>query len=190
MVRTGGCVPLILHVLTAVSRPENLPRITESLAAAARDAPVSVAWRWKFDLDKHHVGGQELKNRMLGEITDGWVWILDDDTLVHPDLLHRIAPLTSGVGMIVVSQSRADGDTLVASPENMQVGGIDIGQAIMLRSAIGEHRIPEMYDGDGVFLTEIADGAMVEYVDEVLSLHNALDPRFLQPSCNESQTGE
>src|SRR3990167_1261604 len=95
-----------IHALTACSRPENLTKVGLSLAHAARGHDVH--WHVRFDLEREHVGGQAVKNRLLDEISDGWVWILDDDTIVHPDLFSRAAECAAltGIEAIVVSQRR------------------------------------------------------------------------------------
>jgi hypothetical protein len=167
-----------LHILTAVSRPENLPRIAESLATAAERAPdVQVTWHWRFDLARQHIGGQAVKNAMLDEFHDGWFWALDDDTLTHEDVLlvvddaRRRHPHAKA---IIVSQQRSDGRVLPAAPEQMCPGGVDIGQAFLRRDLIGDHRIPEHYNGDGMFLQTVLTGATVVFLPDVVSLHNAL----------------
>jgi hypothetical protein len=162
-----------LHVLTACSRPENLARVAESIAAAACE-PWEVCWHVRLDRAREHVGGQALKNRMLDQITDGWVCFLDDDTVMHPDFLTAVAE-NQDAHMVVVSQRRTDGRTLVAAAANMRVGHVDIGQAAIRRERI-DSSIPEHYEGDGVFLADVAATARVAYVAEVLSFHNALDP--------------
>jgi hypothetical protein len=167
---------LKLHVLTAVSRPENLPQLAESLAGAAARAPeAEIAWHWRFDVCRTQIGGQALKNEMLDEVTDGWVCFLDDDTLMHPDLLASVddllreAPETRA---ILVAQQRNEGRVLSNS---LAVGSVDIGQAVLRRDAIGDIRIPEHYNGDGEFLQAIFEsGVPFTYTSEVLSWHNRL----------------
>ena len=169
-------VPVKVHVLTAVTRPWNLPLIAGSLANAAAAAGCDICWHWQFDSERRHVGGQAVKNRMLDEITDGWVWLLDDDTLVHPNLLRRARTVSGdqAVDAIVFSQARADGRQLTAAPANVRVGDIDAGQAILRRDLIGATRLHESYEGDGIFLADVLGRANAVYVDEFLSLHNAL----------------
>lgn len=164
-----------LHVLTAVSRPENLGRVAESLAAAAAYAPaVDVTWHWRMDTLRRHVGGQHLKNMMLDEIDDGFVWILDDDTVAHEEVIWQFTHLRNRDG-IVFSQQRTDGRILWAAPENVRLGYIDVGQAFLSRECIGDRRIPLQYDGDFWWLQECLTGADVCYAKiDVLSLHNAI----------------
>jgi hypothetical protein len=162
-----------LHVLTAVSRPGNLSRVAESLAtAAAATTKIEVCWHWRFDLERTNIGGQALKNAMLDEITDGWIWCLDDDTLAHEDVL-RAFEVGPHQDAFILSQRRVD-RTLIADPSNVRVGEIDIGQAMLRREWIGDRRIPIDYNGDGMFLREVLHGARVVWVPEPFSLHNAI----------------
>lgn len=169
-----------LHVLTAVSRPENLGRVAESLAvAAAKVQMVDLCWHWDFDLSRSCIGGQALKNGMLDDITDGWVFCLDDDTLVHPDALgvfeEYVEIRPEELDAVVVSQQRTDGRVLPATPSQAVPGGIDIGQAFLRREWLGTRRIPRSYEGDGVFLMEVlAPPARVAWLPDVVSLHNAI----------------
>ena len=162
-----------LHVLTAVTRPENLSRIAEAFGFWGK---ADFEWHLRFDSKREHVGGQALKNAMLDEISDGWVWCLDDDTLPHKRLYAEVAKavMAADAAAVVVSQRREDRTVLLASPDNLYVGGVDIGQAVIRRDVIGEHRIPESYAGDGEFLMAVLADRNVVYLPRVLSFHNAL----------------
>jgi hypothetical protein len=164
------------HIITACTRPGNLPAVAESIMAATCD-PWDVTWHIRFDPEQQHVGGQRLKNEMLDQIEDGWVCFLDDDTTMHPDFLRRMAEAVKDAGAVVVSQQRQNGMVLVAADGHLQVGSVDIGQAFIARSLIGTHRIPEHYEGDGMFLQAVLAGHyFVTYLPDVLSEHNALEP--------------
>lgn len=168
-----------LNVITAASRPWNLSVIAGSLSYAHSRAPeVDLTWHLRFDPERVHVGGQALKNKMLDQISDGWVWTLDDDTLVHENLLRNVSEFVQSkpeLRAVVVSQRRNDGRVLRACPENAVVGEIDAGQALLHVDLINGLRVPETYAGDGVWLESLLRHASgVSYLDEVLSLHNAL----------------
>lgn len=176
--RRGSAVKL--HVLTAVTRPENIAEIQRSIYAAEDNsfAPIVTVHHRLYDPDRKHVGGQHLKNQMLQEIHDGWVCVLDDDTVMHPSFLYKIYrarvqnPLANA---FVVSQRRTTNVVLQAKPENMVVGKVDAGQAVLRRSFVGDTLIPETYAGDGEWLHGLLFGRDdVVYLREVLSLHNAL----------------
>lgn len=162
----------MLHILTAVTRPNNLPVMARSLTGQWRD----LTWHLRHDREHAHVGGQRPKNVMLDEVRDGWVWVLDDDTLAHPGLFTALQPHFDDpdVDAVVVSQLRRDGSVLHAAPGNVMPNFIDIGQAVIRRERIGDERIPETYDGDGIFLTRLLPCLHVAYIDRVLSFHNAL----------------
>ena len=166
-----------LHIVTAVTRPANLGMIAASLAAAACTARIDLVWHWRFDWQREHVGGQKLKNDALDAITEGWVWMLDDDTIAHSEILQAWSQHArhDGVRAVVFGQSRADGRILVADEQNVRVGHIDIGQAFLRRDIIGEHRLPEHYDGDGMFLEVVLPDSGVIYDNRLLSFHNRLE---------------
>jgi hypothetical protein len=166
-----------LHVVTAITRPANLAAIADSLAAACCIARVDLVWHWRFDWQREHVGGQKLKNDALDDIRDGWVWMLDDDTIAHSEIIQAWAQHAhqDDVGAVVFGQSRADGRTLYASEDDARIGYIDIGQAFLRRDVIGEHRLPEHYDGDGMFLEVVLPESGAIYDNRLLSFHNRLE---------------
>ncbi len=167
-----------VHILTAVTRPKNLPALQGSIFAANDLAPeVDVEWHRYEDLQREHVGGQHPKNIMLSRIDDGWVCILDDDTVMNPSYLRRIykASKTGTFNAIVVSQRRTTNTLLQAKPENMLVGKVDAGQVCIRRDYIGDLLIPETYAGDGEWIECLLYGQPdILYLPQVLSLHNAL----------------
>ncbi len=170
---------MIIHVLTAVTRPDNLPDIEDSIFAAKDLAPdVQVEWHRYPDEAREFVGGQRPKNIMLGRIDSGWVCILDDDTLMHPSFLRRVARAhkqNPDARAIIVSQRRTTGVVLKAAAANMKVGSVDAGQAVLRRDFVGNTLIPETYAGDGEWLQLLLTGSpFVHFLPQVLSLHNAL----------------
>jgi hypothetical protein len=110
--------------------------------------------------------------------SEDWLFMLDDDTLPHPNLLNVVVSKIVGnpkLQAIIVSQDRGNGQVLHAAVDNLKVGQIDMGQAIMRRSLIGDKRIPLLYGGDGLWLTEVLHNQHdVLYLDEVLSWYNKL----------------
>jgi hypothetical protein len=157
--------------------------VRDSINLAARRAPrVVLSWHRRYDPQREFVGGQRLKNDMLDDIDDGWVCILDDDTLMLPKFLLRVAMIVGSAPLagrelraVVVSQRRTNRMILEASAENAVIGMIDAGQAVLRRDLIGDYRIPEEYAGDGMWLeTLLRDRPDVHYLKEVLSAHNAI----------------
>lgn len=164
-----------LHVVTAITRPAHLAQIADSLAAAGAAAGVDLVWHWNWDLRCQNVGGQAVKNRSLDRIDDGWVWMLDDDTIAHSEVITKWREYaTPECDAVIFDQVRADGRYLIASEHDARVGFIDIGQAFLRRTAIGDHRLPEHYDGDGLFLEAVLAECRVAFVNRPLTFHNRL----------------
>lgn len=183
---------MIVHVLTPVTRLENLAAIQASLDAAR--APVrthcTIQWHRLYDPYHEHPGGYELRNRMIEVITDplGWLWFLDDDTLAHPDILRRLADHQDAEAMIV-AQTRpkkwgpgcADPD-LLGNGDRLEPGqcAFDTGQVILRRRLMGDYRFRLERAGDGYLWDELLQPAhratpgTVVFINEILAYYNAL----------------
>jgi len=157
-----------LHILTACSRPSGLTRLADAIASAP--ACVQVVWHVGFDLEQQHIGGQAVKNRLLDDIHDGWVWVCDDDNLPVPGFfawLTQQAP----ADLLLFAQRRQGRIVHAAYP---QVDETDIAQAVMARSLIATQRLPEVYNGDGLFLVALAaQTSNIVLIDLPLTAYNA-----------------
>ena len=179
---------MIVHVLTPVTRWRNLPEIQSSIDVAMSNAPeVELRWHRVLDLKHQHVVGAALRNQMLDEITDGWVWLLDDDTLVHEQVLARVrdhqeadAVVFSQIGLPnAFHPARAVRGNLWNGAKEVPAGGnvFDSGMAMVRRSLIGDWRLPRNRSADGFLFEEIIQPAEnVVYLDEELCFYNALRP--------------
>ncbi len=170
-----------LHVLTAVTRPENLPKLSASLDTAF-ETGVEVCWHTRADPDWQYVGGQALKNEMLDDDddTDGWVWILDDDNVANPDLFAALASTIAanqGARLIVVAQQHRNGWVRRVNRGMLRQTHVDAGQVIIRRDVIGDRRISEHYCGDGEWIEEIANSLnddQIAYINQPLTYYNWL----------------
>jgi len=148
-----------LHLLTAVTRPENLPQIEASLAPAA-DFGIEVVWHTQADPEHQSVGGQSIKNAMIEQIDDGWVYILDDDNLMHPHFWHTVAAAVAArpeAAMLVITQAHRNGWARIAHPAMLRPTLVDAGQVVVRRDALGDLRIPEHYCGDGEWIAALGE---------------------------------
>jgi glycosyltransferase involved in cell wall biosynthesis len=126
--------------------------------------------------------GSDMINLVLPEIPDDeWIYVLDDDNLMHPDFWNRISDVKTDRQIICVSQFVGGTDfsgveIREACPENMKVGGVDSAQLVIRKGSVGT--FPESYFFDGMFvervLGEFPDGIL--YVNEVLSYYNRISP--------------
>lgn len=164
---------MILHVLTACSRPQLLDRLARALAPAEWHG-IDLRWHLAFDLAQRHEGGQALKNRMLDDLAgaSGYVWICDDDNLPHPDFFRRLpALLADGGPGVLVAQQRFQPDRV--APPVPAVGQIDAAQIVVAVQAIGMVRLPETYAGDGAWIERLAQQLSLIRTDEILCYYNA-----------------
>jgi hypothetical protein len=145
-----------------------LSRLADAIASAP--ACLQVVWHVGFDLDRQHIGGQAVKNRLLNEIHDGWVWVCDDDNLPVPGFfawLTQQAP----ADLLLVAQQRQGQMVAAAYP---RVDETDIAQAVIARSLIAAQRLPEVYNGDGLFLVALAaQTSKIALINEPLTAYNA-----------------
>lgn len=177
MGRVGrGVSVTLLHILTACSRPGGLAPIADALGGAPPG--LEVRWHVGFDLARCHIGGQTVKNTLLDGIDDGWVWVCDDDNLPAPGFLARLAVLLSDDAHdgYLFGQLRPGGYVHAVPPA---LGVTDVAQVVLRRRAIGAHRLPAQYDGDGHWICAIwrDHPGRIALIDEALTLYNAQEWR-------------
>ena len=88
----------VFHIITPVTRIFNLERIAHGLRATG---DYDTHWHISFDHRLLGVGesGHAVRNRIIDTIpvcSENWIFMLDDDTLPHPDLSEVIAEDRSG----------------------------------------------------------------------------------------------
>ena len=168
----------ILNVITACSRPENLPLLEESLGPGK----ILFELHWLVIHDTGQIEsrvGNAQKNEALGTIDAGWVYFLDDDNLMHPRFFPAIdqaihdAPGWRG---FIFSQ---DCELFIrrASPETVRVDHIDIAQFVLQRDLIGERRFAlPAYNSDGMLIEAIygEHPGEIAFIDQVLCFYNRL----------------
>lgn len=130
--------------------------------------------------------GHKFINKIFDEIQDDeWVYVLDDDNQMHPELIETIKtemtkyPAAQG---FIFSQSVGKKDfsgldIREAKPENVKVQSIDMGQFFLKKSLIGEKRLESMkYVADGVFIEELYKEKTKDFIfiDKVLCYYNSL----------------
>lgn len=179
-----------VHVLTPCSRRANLPAVVESVKTAAERVPeMLVTFHVLFDDQREHVGGWGLRNQMLDDFDDGWLWMLDDDTLAHPELFARFADALAWqpeLLMFLVAQTRPEGwDPGCANPDKLghgsrlHAGGcaFDTGQVIVRRDVIGDYRFADDRAADGLLWEDVLAKVPRDHTvwtDDVLAFYNAL----------------
>jgi hypothetical protein len=142
----------LLNVVTAVSRPENLPVMARHLAtrlpsfrvrwycvadgtrtSARRCAGLECYW-WGAVARKDCAGGRQ-RNAALDRIRQGLTVFLDDDNTIHPAFdsgLSGRLQASPGLPLYVFGQQDQQGTLLrEARPDRVRCGGIDVGQIVI-----------------------------------------------------------
>lgn len=202
---------LKINIITRVTRPHNLPQIRSSIFDQIPDG-VSVEWHIIYDTAKvESVKTEDLfnlqcdrthfyfarcgswtcqyqkVNEMLlnGTIRDGYVYLVDDDNILHPDFYREILShwvQNPEINGFIFSQ-QVDGkdfsklDVRRASPENIRVGGIDLAQYMFRAEIPNKHGVwfGTGYCGDGDFAIDLfksGAGSGFKFIDQVLCYYN------------------
>jgi hypothetical protein len=159
-----------INIVTAISRPELLPRIYKSMMESVVGTAANVRWilvvdapgyvpqevfrmirdssRIKIERVMYPDGpvrfGIAQKNMGIDLIEDGFYHCLDDDNIVHPDFfkgITRAIAANPGKKAFAFNQQRWDKHgDLRASPENMRKFHIDNTMFVVHKDLIGEDR--------------------------------------------------
>jgi hypothetical protein len=164
---------MIFHILTACSRPGNLPAWAADLVAAAALSSIDLIWHVAFDLQRKHIGGQDVKNAMIDSIPaddPGWVWIGDDDNILDTAMLEALVSYADrdDVDAVIFAQRRGG---VVVAPCAV-VDRVDAAQIVARRRFIGDTRIPACYNGDGQWIATLAMRGGVVYDDRAVTVYN------------------
>ena len=105
---------MIINILTRCTRPQNLLTISKTIftdlfeinwyilfdTTILKDIDVSllmelsnIGAKIKFLKSDPNSFGYNMINEVLDEITDGWVYILDDDNIIHPDFYNALSEI-------------------------------------------------------------------------------------------------
>jgi len=139
----------------------------------------------KISYEKSESGdhGHQMINKCIDSIEDGWIYVLDDDNIIHEDFFNEIYkiikenPDKSG---LIFSQKIGGidftgEDIRYASPDNVKVSRIDMAQFLLKRDLIADERIPNgYYVGDGMFIESLFNKNKEDFffIDKVLCYYN------------------
>lgn len=139
--------------------------------------------------DKTYIAGHGHRNHALDIIKnsctflreseeDYWVYQLDDDNILHPDISYINDLFQSNNKIIIFSQELKDKQLrLQASTSNIKTGHIDSAQFLCNLNAIGKTKFLNCYDADGRFIEQVCSSLNVDdikIVDKPLSYYNYL----------------
>lgn len=198
-----------INIITRCTRTSNLLTIKEGVLNAPKG--VTVNWHIVFDtgalkdidaevlsnltdtnnVKLHFVKGQR-GGLLYPEVSDiirtiksGWIYLLDDDNIIHEDFYKTIkasiknlpVALVHIVSQLVAGKDFTGQEIRVASRENTAFQKIDIAQMVINRSIFDTHSFSANYAADGFFIEEVlkTHGDSFVWIDKVLCHYNYLE---------------
>jgi hypothetical protein len=139
-------------------------------------------------LDINSRYGNSQRNFAFSKITDGWIYFLDDDTTLHPNLFKQIDSFLNEANDIIMFRQRRDKsefpfvDVLIPDLDNIinnGIGTVDTGQIIYNYQILkGDGYYPiDFYQADGALIQRICNKVerhKVVIIPDVLCLYNSL----------------
>ena len=198
-----------INIITRCTRTSNLLTIKEGVLNAPKG--VTVNWHIVFDtgalkdidaevlsnltdtvnVKLHFVKGQR-GGLLYPEVSDiirtiksGWIYLLDDDNIIHEDFYKTIKASIKNlpiaqvhiVSQLVSGRDFTGQEIRVASRENTAFQKIDIAQMVINRSIFDTHSFSANYAADGFFIEEVlkTHGDSFVWIDKVLCHYNYLE---------------
>ena len=182
----GGSTPN-LTIITPCYRPDNLDKIKESINFSlikswiivydtSNDRTYTKKYEGDPKIQEHMVSGgisgNPQRNFALTKVSDGLIYFLDDDNIIHPHFL-ELVPTFNEDHIYTFDQQR---DTILKG-NNPTVNNIDMGQIVVPYKFIGDLRFDEpTYVADGIFIEALYNKYKDKhiYIPEVASYYNYL----------------
>ena len=198
-----------INIITRCTRTSNLLTIKEGVLNAPKG--VTVNWHIVFDtgalkdidaevlsnltdtvnVKLHFVKGQR-GGLLYPEVSDiirtiksGWIYLLDDDNIIHEDFYKTIKASIKNlpvaqvhiVSKLVAGRDFTGQEIRVASRENTAFQKIDIAQMVINRSIFDTHSFSANYAADGFFIEEVlkTHGDSFVWIYKVLCHYNYLE---------------
>jgi hypothetical protein len=124
------------------------------------------------------ISGNPQRNHALDFIREGYIYYLDDDNIVHPDLIKNTAKYINVNQGVIVSQITKEGNVrLVPRKDKIGVCQVDTAQFLFpTYMTEGIRWLPHDYCADGIYLSEIYHKNESNFVllDDRLSYYNYL----------------
>jgi cellulose synthase/poly-beta-1,6-N-acetylglucosamine synthase-like glycosyltransferase len=158
----------MIHIVTACSRPENLPVITKTI-------PKECSWIVCLDaLVKDNVEsnratvikspftgntGNMIKNYALDQAKfddNDWVYFLDDDNVVHPEWFKEVVGNLNKGDMLVWGQRLKNNRIRLRPVKVPRIKEIDTASYMIKWKALKNFRFHEsMYEADGLMAEQV-----------------------------------
>jgi hypothetical protein len=166
-----------LHIVTPCSRVNNLIKVFKTITFPCEwwivfDADDNEFNNYftKYNLDflkcdwihlhnqKSNFWGNTQRNIALDKISDGYVFFLDDDNIMHKNFYNiskNIIDKNSKIQCVMYSQILENNSIRVVNGSTVRVCSIDQGQYLIDRKLVNETRFEQKQTADGIFIQEI-----------------------------------
>ncbi len=202
------------HFITRCSRLENLETVGTSIFNT-NNSKFNKVWHILFDQSRvKEVSTNILKylasvnavihykenkgdylhtsiSEVVRTIQDGYVHIIDDDNILHPEYLQEVDALIKKdqKPLIYLYEQKVDGkdftglDVRPVGPNFLKVGGVDMAQFTSHSSLLTED-IPADYVGDGILLEKLYKESPenFKFIKKVLCYYNFLQVSKTEPT--------
>lgn len=131
------------HIITPVTRPQNLQIITDSIVNADKPHRFSIHWHTIFKNNENRYNVINIYNKLLDSIQDGWITFMCDDNAFHPRLfleLQEAIDENPNMGVFICSIFARHGQNIIASKESVIPHGVDAAQTFIERKTLGDTR--------------------------------------------------
>jgi glycosyltransferase involved in cell wall biosynthesis len=121
-----------------------------------------------------NIGLEYIKNN-LNPTDNDWVYIQDDDNIVHPNWWSTIQSyLNTNASIITWGQVWASGEPRTEPTDTPRIATIDTSQYMVRWSVAKNLRFKHIYEADGIYAEEAAKQGSVKKLDQYLGYYNFL----------------
>jgi hypothetical protein len=178
---------MFINIVTPCSRPDNLSIIAESIniprsnyrwivvfdLAEIPDTQLPTNAEYYLHQNEKSISGNSQRNFAISLIEEGYVLMLDDDTVIHPEFWQEVREWN--YDLISWKQINRDGSHRL-NAGIFAVANIDSGSFMVKREVIGNLQWQiDIYHSDGVFAEEINKKTNSKFsIDKYISFYNYL----------------
>jgi len=167
----------------------HLKDIDAELLTELQDPNIKITFKKSIPGDYGH----QFINDAIDLIQDGWIYVLDDDNILHEDFIQTLTSkiIESPDKRGFIFDQKVGGkdftklDIRVANPQNVRVGHIDRAQFLLRRDLIGEMRLKSGdYKADGYFIEDVYKYNPEDFlfINQLLCYYNYLTGSKMPPS--------
>lgn len=184
---------MILNIVTPCSRIKNLIEVERSFKTVTN---MNIKWHICFDSEfipnilpievdhqlyctksvNYEISGNKQRNLILSNITDGFIYFLDDDNIIHPNLNNILNDVMYGKNYIFSQVYKNDIIRFKPHQKCIYPGRIDSAQMLVSASSLSNKTIwpLKVYLAEAFFAKYINDNNSFIFIDKIGSYYNYL----------------